>query len=166
MGQTRSVHVFRLLCKDTVDERITELLKRKQSIFDAFADKSSAAAAAAREAIAVDDKGIGKIIEEEIERIKAKNPHLADQVEREKEADGRKRSAAHLRTVADNIPRSRKPTAAHTKRQTASEPEMKRSSAAPADSADEEHVMFCSNCGHALSSDANFCSFCGKPLHT
>ena len=154
MGQTRSVHVFRLLCKDTVDERITELLKRKQSIFDAFADKSSAAAAAAREAIAVDDKGIGKIIEEEIERIKAKNPHLADQVEREKEADGRKRSAAHLRTVADNVAK------------TASKPEMERSSATPADSADEEHVMFCSNCGHALSSDANFCSFCGKSLHT
>lgn len=166
MGQTRSVHVFRLLCKDTVDERITELLKRKQSIFDAFADKSSAAAAAAREAIAVDDKGIGKIIEEEIERIKAKNPHLADQVEREKEADGRKRSAAHLRTVADNIPRPKKPTVAHIKRQTASKPEMERSSATPADSADEEHVMFCSNCGHALSSDANFCSFCGKSLHT
>jgi superfamily II DNA or RNA helicase len=166
MGQTRSVQVFRLLCKDTVDERITELLKEKQSIFDAFADKSSAAATAAREAIAVDDKGVGKIIEEEIERIKAKSPHLADQVERERETGGRKRSAAHLRAVADNIPRSRKSTAAHIKRQTASELEMERSSAAPAESAAEEHVMFCSNCGHALSSDANFCSFCGKPLHT
>lgn len=158
--------MFRLLCKDTVDERITELLKEKQSIFDAFADKSSAAAIAAREAIAVDDKGVGKIIEEEIERIKARSPHLADQVERERETGGRKRSAAHLRAVADNIPRSRKSTAAHIKRQTASELEMERSSAAPAESAAEEHVMFCSNCGHALSSDANFCSFCGKPLHT
>lgn len=85
MGQTRSVLAFRLLCENTVDERILEIIRSKQQIFDAFADKSSAAAAAAAEDIAVDDKGVGKIIEEEIERIKAENPGLAAQVEREME---------------------------------------------------------------------------------
>ena len=80
MGQTRNVLVYRLLCKDTVDERIYDLIKKKQAIFDAFADKSSAAAAAAKEDVAVNEGTMGKIIEEEIERIKAKNPDLARKV--------------------------------------------------------------------------------------
>ncbi len=73
MGQTRNVLAFRLLCQNTVDEKLLAIIRKKQAVFDAFADKSSAAAAAAAEAIAVDDAGMGKIIEEEIERIKAKN---------------------------------------------------------------------------------------------
>jgi len=43
MGQPRSVLVYRLLCDDTIDERMLDLLKKKQGIFDAFADKSAAA---------------------------------------------------------------------------------------------------------------------------
>ena len=43
MGQARSVLVYRLLCDDTVDERIMELLAQKQREFDAFADDSKAA---------------------------------------------------------------------------------------------------------------------------
>ena len=43
MGQARSVLVYRLLCDNTVDERIMELLKVKQKEFDAFADESKAA---------------------------------------------------------------------------------------------------------------------------
>lgn len=70
MGQTRNVLVYRLLCEDTVDERITELLEQKQAIFDAFADKSVAAEKTEGE---VDETTFGKIIEEEIERIKAKD---------------------------------------------------------------------------------------------
>ena len=44
MGQTRNVLVYRLLCEDTVDEKIMSTLESKQAIFDAFADKSVAAA--------------------------------------------------------------------------------------------------------------------------
>lgn len=40
MGQLRSVLVHRLLCDDTVDERILELLAQKQEVFDSFADES------------------------------------------------------------------------------------------------------------------------------
>ena len=40
MGQVRDVIVYRLLCEDSVDERILELLENKQNIFDNFADKS------------------------------------------------------------------------------------------------------------------------------
>lgn len=43
MGQTRNVFVHRLLCKDTIDERIMHILANKQRIFDAFADRSVAA---------------------------------------------------------------------------------------------------------------------------
>ncbi len=68
MGQARNVLVYRLLCENSIDERITELLEEKQAIFDAFADKS----VAANQIIEVDDKSFGNIISEEIERINAK----------------------------------------------------------------------------------------------
>lgn len=42
MGQIRNVLVYRLLCDDTVDERIVELLNEKQDAFDSFADESAA----------------------------------------------------------------------------------------------------------------------------
>ena len=42
MGQTRKVFVHRLLCTDTIDERIIQILANKQRIFDAFADRSVA----------------------------------------------------------------------------------------------------------------------------
>lgn len=43
MGQTRNVLVYRLLCANSVDERMINRLKKKQKEFDAFADKSVAA---------------------------------------------------------------------------------------------------------------------------
>ena len=43
MGQARSVLVYRLLCDDTIDERIMNILAEKQGEFDAFADESKAA---------------------------------------------------------------------------------------------------------------------------
>lgn len=73
MGQARNVLVYRLLCEDTIDERIAELLAEKQAVFDAFADKSVAAAATENKEVELDDKTMGKLVEEEIERINAKN---------------------------------------------------------------------------------------------
>ena len=46
MGQIRNVLAFRLLCENTVDEAIVEILKTKQFEFDSFADESAAADAA------------------------------------------------------------------------------------------------------------------------
>lgn len=46
MGQIRNVLAFRLLCENTVDEAIVDLLKTKQLEFDSFADESAAADAA------------------------------------------------------------------------------------------------------------------------
>ena len=69
MGQSRDVLVYRLICDETVDERITDILKEKQTLFDAFADESEAA----KESLAIDDKAVGDIIQEEVDRINAKN---------------------------------------------------------------------------------------------
>ena len=40
IGQTSNVTVYRLLGEKTVDERILQVLKEKQALFDAYADKS------------------------------------------------------------------------------------------------------------------------------
>ena len=68
MGQARNVLVYRLLCEDTVDEKITRMLKEKQSVFDAFADKS----AIAEETMELDEKSFGAIMQEEYQRISEK----------------------------------------------------------------------------------------------
>ncbi|ONI70910.1 helicase SNF2 [Actinosynnema sp. ALI-1.44] len=48
MGQLRKVHVHRLMAKDSVDERIREILEGKTRLFDAYARKSSAKESDAR----------------------------------------------------------------------------------------------------------------------
>jgi SNF2 family DNA or RNA helicase len=64
MGQHEKVLVYHLLSVNTIDEKITDLLAEKQRAFDAFADQSVAAAN-----IEIDQKGLGNIIQEEIDRI-------------------------------------------------------------------------------------------------
>ena len=71
MGQARNVLVYRLLCANTIDEKITELLEYKQEIFDAFADKSVAAERNESGDVEVDEKKFGQLIQEEINRINA-----------------------------------------------------------------------------------------------
>lgn len=69
MGQARNVLVYRLLCPETIDERITAILEEKQAIFDAFADKS----VAAKESLELGKTTFGELIKAEIDRINAKN---------------------------------------------------------------------------------------------
>lgn len=194
MGQTRSVLAFRLLCENTVDEHILEIIRSKQQIFDAFADKSSAAAAAAEQDIAVDDKGMGKIIEEEIERIKAENPGLAAQVEREMEearelgldidGEGAASAGAHAEGVA-YVPASRPRRAMGVTRQASTRPASRpkpavdtlpaasvgtheggtpRPSSAIRPAAVKMAPRFCPNCGNAFSPGTKFCCYCGAKL--
>lgn len=75
MGQTRSVLVYRLLCEDTVDERIMDILKEKQRQFDAFADES----VAALESLELDQKGFAQIMESERLRLTEATPQQAAQ---------------------------------------------------------------------------------------
>ena len=68
LGQHRNVLAYKLLCGDSIDERMLALLAEKQAEFDAFADKS----AAAMQTPELDDRSFGEIIKEEIDRINAK----------------------------------------------------------------------------------------------
>ena len=61
MGQLRSVLVYRLLCDETVDERIIELLEEKQNVFDNFADES----VMGEKSMAIDNNAVKEIIASE-----------------------------------------------------------------------------------------------------
>lgn len=69
MGQTRKVLVYRLLCEKTIDEKITNVLKNKQKVFDTFADDALASDIETE----VDDKTFNQIMDEELSRIKYEN---------------------------------------------------------------------------------------------
>ena len=62
MGQVRNVLVCHLLCENTIDEAVTDLLETKQAEFDRFADESAIADAADTLA---DREWIHRTIEEE-----------------------------------------------------------------------------------------------------
>ncbi len=68
MGQARNVLVYRLLAEDTIDEQLNKLLKDKQKVFDAFADKSLAA----QLNMEIDESTFNNLIEEETARINKK----------------------------------------------------------------------------------------------
>ena len=70
MGQLRSVMVHRLLCDNTVDERILELLREKQDVFDSFAEESTVGS----EYLRAEKSITAAIIEMEKERLAAENP--------------------------------------------------------------------------------------------
>ncbi|MEU0357786.1 DEAD/DEAH box helicase [Streptomyces cyaneofuscatus] len=69
MGQVRSVQVHRLLAADSVDQRMVELLARKDRLFDAYARRSDLAEAAP-DAVDVSDGELARrIVEEEQQRL-------------------------------------------------------------------------------------------------
>lgn len=68
MGQTRNVIVHRLLCANTVEERIMQILWEKQEEFNRFADESSAA----KQDLELDSSTINQVMEDEIRRIREK----------------------------------------------------------------------------------------------
>jgi SNF2 family DNA or RNA helicase len=63
MGQSRKVLVYRLLCEKTVDEKIMDMLQKKQEIFDKFADESVAASNE------IKDSELESLINEESKRL-------------------------------------------------------------------------------------------------
>ena len=69
MGQSRNMPVYRLLCKDTIDERIMSIPGRKQRGFAAFADKSSADEADMQNELEVKQEQLNAMFDEEIKRL-------------------------------------------------------------------------------------------------
>lgn len=69
MGQVRSVLVYKLLCEDTIDERIVELLETKQEIFDNFAEDS----VSGLESLKLSESSAAALVKSEQERLAAKH---------------------------------------------------------------------------------------------
>ena len=67
MGQVRDVQAHRLLCVNTVDERMMEILQGKQAEFRAYADESVVGTESLKER--ADTAWIKELIEQERERI-------------------------------------------------------------------------------------------------
>ncbi|MFJ8888412.1 DEAD/DEAH box helicase [Streptomyces sp. NPDC102402] len=71
MGQIRSVRVHRLLATDSVDQRMLDILARKDRLFDAYARRSDVAEATP-DAVDVSDGALARrIVEEEQRRLAA-----------------------------------------------------------------------------------------------
>ncbi len=69
MGQVRTVQVHRLLAEDSVDQRLVELLARKNRLFDAYARRSDLAETTP-DAVDVSDAELARrIVEEEQQRM-------------------------------------------------------------------------------------------------
>ncbi|MFH9744034.1 DEAD/DEAH box helicase [Streptomyces anulatus] len=69
MGQVRTVQVHRLLATDSVDQRMVELLARKDRLFDAYARRSDLAETTP-DAVDVSDAALARrIVEEEQQRL-------------------------------------------------------------------------------------------------
>ena len=129
MGQARNVLVYRLLCEDTVDERITDILEQKQAIFDAFADES----VAGKESLSLDDSGFGGIIEDEIRRINQKRGATPASKPAATPSSAPKSPAPKLATSAAPAPKTVSPSAAPA---VGSSPAVKVPSTIPAPPAD------------------------------
>ena len=81
MGQTRDVLVYRLLCTDTIDEKITKLLDKKQREFDIYADESIAGKrdlAQLETTVQIDPKEQKRLLIQERERILEKRKNSSD----------------------------------------------------------------------------------------
>ena len=71
MGQVRDVLVYRLLADDTIDERILEILRTKQELFDHFADESAVGTESLKPS---EQSWISRMVEEEKARLQGADP--------------------------------------------------------------------------------------------
>ena len=78
MGQTRPVHVHRLLATSGVDLRIVELLRRKSRLFDAYARRSDLADAAPDAVDVSDAETARRIVEDEQTRLARESDGAAE----------------------------------------------------------------------------------------
>ena len=82
MGQVRDVMVHRLLCEDTIDERILDILHEKQVQFDHFADESQAG----EEMMQLEKKLEEKSLMKEI--IRAEQERLGEEADQDASVQG------------------------------------------------------------------------------
>lgn len=167
MGQTRNVIVYRLLCPNSVDERVTQILGRKQDEFDTYADESVAARRDSHrinEDFEIDKRTQESIFAEEKKRIEAKRGLMsstADQIESDSisvyeektEDDASNSIVSNAQTIdnsllLDNLP-ERQP--AITKKEIRL---FKK----------QVSKLICNSCGKQVPNDSMFCNYCGTKL--
>ncbi|WUW20284.1 DEAD/DEAH box helicase [Streptomyces sp. NBC_01463] len=88
MGQIRTVQVHRLLAADSVDQRMLDILARKERLFDAYARRSDVAETTP-DAVDVSDGSLARrIVEEEQQRLAARSSVAAGAEEPAADAAG------------------------------------------------------------------------------
>ena len=180
MGQTRDVLVYRLLCPDTVDERMIEILEAKQAEFDTFADESSAAARDAASEQSGVDVNQNVIVGEKpstesgtkssaAEGPKDEDPTATRPVDQpavepsetgssaEREID----NASINKIFADE--KARILAKREREAQLAAESGVGATTAAQAP-VSAPKLIFCRYCGKQIPGDSVFCSYCGKDV--
>lgn len=178
MGQTRDVLVYRLLCPNTVDERMIELIESKQAEFDTYADESAAAARdAASEQNGV-DVNEGVVVEkQEVEKQELDNASINRIFESEKARILEKRQREGEPAPLIREPEQAAPQVAESVQEALQEEIQTAPSApvsapvpAPSEPVSEPEaqnapsMIFCRFCGKKIPQDSVFCSYCGKDV--
>jgi len=174
MGQTRDVLVYRLLCPDTVDERMIEIIEAKQAEFDTFADESNAAAKDAESEKSGVDVNEGVIVGEKEEPAKQVSSDALQAAPAESTSASPAAQSAPAETSSapereiDNasinkIFESEKARILAKREREAREGKTPAPAPAPAP-APEPQKLFCRFCGRQIPADAIFCNYCGKDI--
>ena len=167
MGQTRNVIVYRLLCPNTVDERITQILERKQHDFDIYADESVAAkrdSLMLKEDFEIDKTMQASIFAEEKKRIEEK-----------RRLSGYSANAIDLNSVSGYDDRKTEDLIDDSLKCDASDTAPLFDQEQAADLSDtvsnelrllkkQSSKCVCESCGKQVPEVSLYCMYCGKPL--
>ncbi len=187
MGQTRDVLVYRLLCPNTVDERMIEIIENKQAEFDTFADESTAAsrdAESERNGVDINQnvivgvkEGIDSATQPQTEDPTATRP-VDQPVSAPSEGPAAEReidNASINKIFADEkarilAKRQREaeagiaPTPAPQPAPVPAPEPQPAPVVAPAAPAPAPATKFCRFCGKQIAADSAFCNYCGKDI--
>ncbi len=185
MGQTRDVLVYRLLCPNTVDERMIEIIENKQAEFDTFADESTAAnrdAESERNGVDINQNVIVGVKEgldtatrpasgDPSAQTAGEDPTATRPVDQPVSAPSEGPSAPAAEREIDNASINKifaeEKARILAKRQREAEAGIAPAPAhqpAPAPAPTAPTTKFCRFCGKQITADSAFCNYCGKDV--
>ncbi len=187
MGQTRDVLVYRLLCPNTVDERMIEIIENKQAEFDTFADESTAAsrdAESERNGVDINQnvivgvkEGIDAAAQPQTEDPTATRPvdqpvlAPSEGPAAEREIDNASINKIFADEKARILAKRQREAEAGIAPVPAPQPAPAPAPApqpapvvAPVAPAPAPATKFCRFCGKQIAADSAFCNYCGKDI--
>lgn len=186
MGQTRDVLVYRLLCPNTVDERMIEIIENKQAEFDTFADESTAAsrdAESERNGVDINQnvivgvkEGIDSATQPQTEDPTATRPvdqpvSAPSEGPAEREIDNASINKIFADEKARILAKRQREAEAGIAPTPAPQPAPAPAPApqpapvvAPVAPAPAPATKFCRFCGKQIAADSAFCNYCGKDI--